>query len=368
MSMKRIGKKVRFMISAMMLMFLGTAAISSASSETLRMLVWEGDTPAERQQEFVKLVKEKYGVDLKLEISYVSGTDDFFPAVRDAKADIIAPGHNVPKDERFHLIGHKLVLPLNLDNIPNYKNILPDLQKSEYFTESGKVYGVPYIRGPYCLIYNTSIVKKAPDSWNILWDPEFRGKYALGDQYEENVYITALAMGMSRDDIFSYVKVNIPEFQAKLARLAADAHSLWEGVDKPEELKGLALAASWGISPPGLRETGEIWKVAETKEGIPGWMGGIMIGYSLEDKPELRRIAEEWLNYVLSNDYQTYLAKLYMPVTATVRDSLTPEQIERFRLDDPTYFEKNYILYKILDKKDRDGFKRLWERALKQRK
>ncbi len=368
--MKGIGKKVRFMISAIMVVCLGMAASCPASSETLRVLEWGAYLPQEHQQKFISLVKEKYGVDLKFEITGVKDNDDFFPALRDKKTDIISPSHNVPKNERFNLIRHKLVLPLNMDNIPNYKNVVSVLQKPDYCTEAGNIYGVPIARGPYGLAYNTAIVTEPPDSWNIFWDPKFKGKYTLGNLYQQNVNITALAMGIAPDDISDYTKVNTPEFIEKLTYLAVNARSVWEGVDKPEDLKGLALAASWGSGIPGLREMGEIWKIAEPKEGTTAWLDNFMISQTLEDKPKLRQIAEEWLNYVLSDDYQMYIIRGIgcSPVTTTISKNLTPEEIERFHLDDPTHFEKHRILWKSLGKRERQGLDSLWENALKQRK
>ncbi len=342
-----------------------------AEEQTLRMLVWEGYAPKELRQEFIKLVKDKYGVDLKLEVSYVAGNDDFFPALRDSKADIISPSHPVPKDKRWQLINLNLVLPLNLDNIPNYKHVLPSLQKAEYCTEGGKVYAVPHVRGPYGLAYNTALVKKKPESWNILWDPKYKNKYTLGkDAYVHNVSITALAMGISSDDMNKFAVVNTPEFQEKLAQLAGNSAPMWEGVDSAKVLKGLPLSVVWGFSLPGLKEMGETWKIAEPKEGTTGWVDNFMISHTLESKPNLRRIAEEWLNYVLSDSYQEYDVRglACAPVTTTVKAKLTQEEIEQFHLDDPSHFEKNRILWKILSKKDRKGLDRLWTEALTARK
>ncbi len=225
-------------------------------------------------------------------------------------------------------------------------------------------------RGIYGLAYNTAIVTKSPDSWNILWDPKFRGRYALGDVYQQNVNITALAMGIAPDDISDYRKVNTPEFMKKLTYLAVNARSLWKGIDQAEDLKGLPLATSWGTYFPALKKMGEIWKFAEPKEGSTAWLDNFMISHTLEDKPELRQIAEELLNYILSDDYQTYVVRGMgcTPVTTTVRGRLTSEEIERFHLDDPTHFEKHRILWKSLGKRDRKGLKRLWDKALKQRK
>ena len=149
-------------------------SLSPTAAEELRMLVWEGYTPPDLCEKFKKLVKEKHGIDLTLKIKYVSGNDDFFPALKNKTADIISPSHNVPMDKRWKLIKMKLVLPLNLKNIPNYKNIIPALQNADYCTEGGEVYAVPHVRGPYGLAYNTTVIKEAPATWNVFWDPKYK--------------------------------------------------------------------------------------------------------------------------------------------------------------------------------------------------
>ncbi len=339
-----------------------------AKEATLRMLVWEGYTPDSVKEPFIKMIKEKYDVDLKIEETFVAVNDDFFPALRDGKADIISPSHNVPKDQRWKLIKLKLVLPLNLDNIPNYKNILPSLQRADYCVMDGQVYAVPSVRGPYGLAYNTAKVTEEPTSWNILWAPQYKGQYTLGKGvYQHNVSLTALAAGVAPADIYSFKAVNNPEIQGKLESLAANAAPMWVGVDDPDSLKGKALAVVWGFSLPALKEMGETWKIAEPKEGTTGWVDNFMISHTLADKPELKRIAEEWLNYVLEDEYQIYDIRglACAPVTTSVKSKLTPEEVAQFHLDDPTHFEKNRIMWKALAKKDRKGLEKLWNDALK---
>ncbi|MDM8516800.1 extracellular solute-binding protein [Desulfobacterales bacterium HSG16] len=345
---------------------------ASVSAETLRIFSYEVYASAEFQQKFIKLVKEKYDIDLKLDIKYINEPDEIFPMLRDGKADIITPSHNLPKDERYQLIKHKLALPLNLENIPNYKNVDPGLQKADYCSKGDKVYAVPVARGPYGLAYNTTILKKAPESWNIFWEPQFKDKYSLGEyQYEENIFNAALAMGFSPKDMSNYKKLNTPEFQKKLAYLVANAHGMWKIQDTPKDLKGLPFAMSWGDSLGGLKEMGEIWKMAEPKEGTTFWVDNVMIGYTLENKPKLKQIAEEWLNIVLSDEYQLNVVTRgigTIPVITTIMEHLTPDEIERCHLDDPTYFTDNSILWPTLGKTDRKGLKRLWKKAMKSRK
>ncbi len=342
-------------------------ATNSIFAETLRVLTWEAYMPKEFQQKLIQLAKDKYDVDLALEIQFVNGNDEFFPALRDKKADIITPSHNVIRDKRYRFIKHRLILPLDLKNIPNYQNVDAGLQRAAYCTEGDKVYGVPVARGPYGLVYNTAKFETAPDSWNILWDPKYKGQYAIGKhQYEENIFSTALAMGFSADEISNYKKLNTPAFQEKLAQLVKNAHNMWEGVDKPEDLKGLTLATAWGDSINGLKKMGEIWKLAEPKEGVTAWVDNFMISHTLEEKPKLRQIAEEWLNIVLSDEYQMYIVRGIgtVPIISTIIDRLSPEEIERFHLDDPAHFKNNRILWPTLGKIDRKGFKRLWDKAM----
>ncbi|MDM8542992.1 extracellular solute-binding protein [Desulfococcaceae bacterium HSG9] len=370
--MKKRVKTIQLSFLLVLVMVFSMFSAASVFAETLRILTWEGYMPAEFQKKLILLAKEKHGVDLKLEIKHINGNDEFFPALRDKKADIITPSHNMPRDSRYRLIKHKLVLPLNLKNIPNYKNIEPALQKAAYCTEGDAVFAVPVARGPYGLVYNTAILKEAPKSWNILWDPRFKGKYSIGKyQYEENIFSIALAMGVARDDISNYKKLNTPEFQEKLAQFVANAHGMWEGADKPEDLKGLALATAWGDSLNGLKKMGEIWKMADPKEGTTAWVDNFMISHTLEEKPKLKHIAEEWLNIVLSDEYQIYCivrGKGVVPIITTIMDKLSPDEIERFHLDDPTYFKNNRILWPTLEKADRRGLKRLWDKAMKTRK
>jgi spermidine/putrescine-binding protein len=366
--MKKLFSKGQFAALVFFCAALMGFTIPTASAETLRILEWGFYMPESAQKQIIKIAKDKYGVDLKLEIKAVNGNDDFFPALKGKTADVIAPSHNVPRDERYRLIKHKLVLPLNLDNIPNYKNVDAGLQKADYCTEGGVVYGVPIARGPYGLAYNTAIVTEAPKSWNIFWDPQYKGKYSIGKhQYEENIFSVALAMGYSKNDISNYKKLNNPEFQKKLAEFIANAGGMWEGSDKPEDLKGLAFATSWGDSLNALKDIGEVWVMAEPKEGTTAWVDNIMISHTLKDKPKLKQIAEELANIIISDDNQIeYANGGGTPVTSSIMDKLSPEIIKRAHLDDPDYFKNNMVLWPTLNKTDRKGLKRLWDKALKQ--
>lgn len=356
-----------FWFAALLLLPLGSAS----GEEVLRMLVWEGYAPDEQVARFEKIVYEKYNRPVRLKVSFISDPNGFFDAVRGKEADIISPTHNLIKDKRFDLIDKKLILPIDLKNIPNYENIIPSLQRENYITEGGNVYGVPFVHGPYGLAYNTKHMN-APESWDVLWDPKYAGRYTISaDYYEVNIYIAALALGLRGVNIHTDEALNTPEFKEKLNYLAQNARSLWTGVDKADDLDGLSLAAVWGFSFPELEKRGKIWKFAEPKEGTMGWVDNFVIANSLREKPFLRRVAEEWLNFVLSPEFQVEAVVRGLgssPVNLSVRDLLTPEEVGRFHLNDPDYFKNNRILWPTVNStRDRNRMKLLWDDAMEKR-
>lgn len=339
---------------------------SANAAMTLNLLTWEGYAPDAQVAVFTKLIKEKYNEDITLNVTYVSSSDQYFTSIRNKSADIIAPSHNIIKDERYKLISQNLILPIDLNNIPNYSKVLPSLQNAEYATTDNKVYSVPLVHGPYGLAYNADAIP-APTSWTALWDPKNSGKYAVSsDYFEVNIYITALALGISPEKLTDVHALNSPTLQKKLKDLVTNANNLWVGVDSAEDLKNNVMAAAWGFSFPDLLKQGQTWKMAEPKEGTTSWVDGHAISKTLADKPKLKKIAEEWINFTISDDFQLNAIVRGIgsaPVNTTIKSQLTKEEIATLHLDDPDYFKNNRILWPTLNTRQRNLFKLMWETA-----
>lgn len=362
--MKNLAEKIRILFMGMLI---AVFSITSAFAEELRMMTWEGYAPEKHVGIFRQLVREKYGVELNLSIKYISNPDEFYKGVRNKRVDIFSPTHNIPKDPKYKFIKGKLALPIDLNHIPHYKEMIPSFQKADYFTEGGQVYVVPFLYGPYGLAYNTGILKETPMTWNILWDPKYARKYAISsDYYEVNIFTTALAMGVDKDKIHHYDAVYSHDMVDKLKHLVKNAGKLWTGVDTADDLQGLSLAAAWGFSFAELKKRGEVWKMSDPEEGSAGWIDCWMISHTLRNKPKLKRIAEEWINYAISPEFQLNVAVRELssgPVNLTIKDQLTPEEREAFHLNNPNYFQNKFLPWKILDRRTRRGFKLLWKKA-----
>ncbi len=338
---------------------------------TLRMLIWEGYAPIEAQQAFQRIIREKYDVDLKFQIDYASNPDEFFNKLRAGKVDLISPAHNVPKDSRYNLTQNGLTIPLNLENIPNYAKLMPKLSRQSWAIDQGDIYAIPIVHGVYGLAYNSAKVKVPPKSWSIFWDPKYAGLYTVNqDYYELNVYIAALALGKSKDDIFQYDKIKGGVLEDRLHALAKNAGKFWRGFDQPEHYKNVVLATTWRFTFPNENGLFTDWRMAEPSEGTLWFIDTIMLSKTLKDHDLLRTIAELWINFLLEPESQVaYLAKKIgvCPVTTEAWEIYSRQVLsfsERQRLN--RVFE-NLIPWQILEIRSRNAFDLLWNEALTDR-
>ena len=116
-----------------------------------------------------------------------------------------------------------------------------------------------------------------------------------------------------------------------------------------------------------LKKRGEPWKMAEPSEGMPAWIDNYAITFALADKPFLKKVAEEYINRLLSIDYQIEHIMRDMsltPIITNIGDWLTDEEKERIHIGTPNFFAKNRILVTTYSKRDRNGLKLLWDEAM----
>ncbi len=349
----------------------GDGAGPSTDEElVLRLRIWPGYAPDEYVEEFETRIEKTYGRTVKLEVAYTDGgANDFYDPIREKSVDVVTITHHLFKDQRFRFIAKELLLPLDLERIPNFTKLLPTLRKAEHISSEGRTFGVPICQGPYTLAYNQELIRKAPDSWEALWDPAYRGKYTLAaNEYLYNLNITALALGYPRESLSNYDAMNNSEFKEKLRELTTNAASFWIGADKPEDLSGLHLAAVWGDSIGRLKRRGERWATVVPKEGVPFWIDNYAITWALADRPFLKKVAEEWINALLGREYQVeYVVRelSLVPVIEGVETALTADERARLSLDEPDGVRASRIVQPTLaSERDRNGLKRLWEKAM----
>lgn len=102
----------------------------------------------------------------------------------------------VPSDYMIaRLIDEDMLAEINWDNIPNIKNI--DEQYLNLFFDPEQKYSLCYNVGTTVLIYNTNYIDEKPDSWDILWDEQYRDKVLMFNNSRDAFAIAQALLGQS---------------------------------------------------------------------------------------------------------------------------------------------------------------------------
>lgn len=363
--------KCKFILIGVVAFVLMQSSIVFAKEITLNILCWEGYTK-QYTANFIKLMKEKHKVDIKFNIKNISAPQEFWDAARPKKVDLISPAHNILKSDKWKFIKGRVALPIDLKNVPNYKNLLPMLQKNQFVTKGKDVFAVPYTMGPYGLCYNADKVPE-PKSWDVLWSEKAKNKFSISKDYPScNIYVTALVLGANYKEIYDFgvlsKKIGVAKLQKKLDVLGKNAFSLWAGTAQPDEFPKLSYATTWGYAVAAANAKGGNWKMANPKEGGTMWVDHWVITHAVKGDKFKKKICEEWINYCLSDQLQIGVVRNWgvSPVLSEVK-GLTAEEISVFNVGNDKYWE-SLSLWENQDNRTQNGFKVLWKKATKGRK
>ncbi len=102
----------------------------------------------------------------------------------------------IPSDYMIErMIKEDLLLPLDKSKINTIKNIDPSLMNMSYDPESK--YSIPYLWGTLGIVYNKSEVKETVDSWDILWNENYKNEIVMLESSRDSIGIALLKLGYS---------------------------------------------------------------------------------------------------------------------------------------------------------------------------
>lgn len=104
----------------------------------------------------------------------------------------------IPSDYMISkMIKEKLIQPLDMDNIPNYKYIMDNYRDLAYDPENK--YSVPYTWGTVGIIYNAEQIDipKEEIDWDILWNEEYKDQILMFDNPRDAFAIAEIMLGYS---------------------------------------------------------------------------------------------------------------------------------------------------------------------------
>ena len=184
-----------------------------------------------------------------------------------------------------------LLQKIDFNNIPNIKYIGKDFLNPVY--DKTNEYSVPYMWGTFGILYNKKMVKEPVDSWDILWNPKYKGNILMFDSVRDTMGIALKKLGYSINSTDSK-QIN----EAKNALIKQKdlvlAYVNDEGKDRL-----LGEEAAMGIVYSGdavnlMNENPNLQYVIP-KEGTNKWVDTMCIPKTAQNKKE----AEMFINFLL---------------------------------------------------------------------
>jgi putative spermidine/putrescine transport system substrate-binding protein len=269
----------------------------SASAETLRILTWEGYADAD----YIKEFEAETGA--TVQATFVGDDAEIWAKVRGSNgedADIITT--NVGQLQRY--VDSGLLAPIDMDKLPNQAQALErfrDLSKIPGVVHDNKPYMIPFYYGAYLLAYNPDMVDEAPTSWNVLWDPKYKGMVLTHDSYEYNFTIAAIMDGVK--DPYHLSEEQLQKYKEKEIELKRQLLAYYSFSDEAVQMYKnndiAVMVAGYGKQMvKAIRDSGAKVEAVFPKEGAPVWLDAMAITKGAT--PERAELAHKWINFILS--------------------------------------------------------------------
>lgn len=104
----------------------------------------------------------------------------------------------IPSDYMISkMINEKLVQPLDMDNIPNFKYIMDNFRNQAY--DPSNEYSVPYTWGTVGIIYDKTMIDIPEEDidWDLLWNEDYADQILMFDNPRDAFAIAELIQGYS---------------------------------------------------------------------------------------------------------------------------------------------------------------------------
>ena len=326
----------------------------SKKTPTLNLLVWEGYA----DPSFVHAFEEANHC--KISASYMGSSDELVAKLRGGSAgnyDIISPSSDVAT----MIATTELAEPLDLSKLPSYSQLSSQLTSLPLVRSSGKVYGVPFMWGPDPMIYDTTVFAQPPDSWNVFWDPKYKGKISVWDDLS-TVYMAAQILGYDQPDPGQLYNLSDDQLEAvkkKLLELKPNIRKMWSTGGELTNLfqnHEVVAAMGWPLMTNQLRKAN--FPVGETipRENTTGWIDHLMITSGSENK----ELAYKFLEYMIEAETQKKVTDVtgYTPANPQAAKFMTPDQVKGLHLDDVDANQKHIYFWQNVPRRAR--YNEIW--------
>ncbi|MGA0563463.1 ABC transporter substrate-binding protein [Ancylobacter sp. VNQ12] len=281
---------------------LASAAAFAGPKGEVRLLAYEGYADPAWTEEFEK----ETGITVK--VTYVGGVDEQIAKMKASNGkdyDVVT----VDTASLKAFADQKLIAPIDKDKLTSAKNLLPEFREMSNATFGGATYGVPWAWGSLGMVYDKKTFPTAPDSWEVLWDPKFKGKVIALDDANNDINFGAIALGIK--DPFNLTDAQFAEVKAKLIALKKNLLTYFAGFDEGTTIwseNDVVLMFSMGeLAAINLQKKGFDVGYVIPKEGAVGWLDNLTVSAGTANTDA----AYAWMNFALQKKIGADMAKKF---------------------------------------------------------
>src|SRR5579859_4907249 len=313
----------------------------SRKTPTLNLLVWEGYA----DPSFITAFENENHC--KISASYMGSSDELMAKLRGGSAgnyDVISPSSDVASS----IATSGLAAPLDLAKIPSYSQLSLQLTSLPLVHVKDQIYGVPFMWGPDPIVYDTTAFPQPPDSWNVFWDPKYKGKVSVWDDLS-TVYMAAQVLGYDKPDPSHLYNLNDQELdavKAKLLALKPNVRKIWSTGGELTNLfqnHEVVAAMGWPLMTNQLRAANFPVEEIIPKENTTGWIDHLMITAGSENKD----LAYKFLEYMIEAQTQKRVSDVtgYTPANPQAAQFMTANQQRNLHLDNVDEYQKRIYFW-----------------------
>jgi spermidine/putrescine-binding protein len=211
-------------------------------------------------------------------ISELAGNAEGFAKLKEVKGQLDKmSGDALWVPDAYYKDG--LIVPFNINELKVSSQLYSFARAFEIWTKPEGYLGYPFGWSPISIYYNKAQVSPAPDSWEVLLDPKYKGRIVVERQPEEIVAYMGKAAGI--DDVYNMTDDQLATVKGYLERLKPNvlkfAQQATDSVNAMISEEAWLITGNFGNEDRVKDGGGPEIAGFIPKEGTVGWMDAEMI-------------------------------------------------------------------------------------------
>jgi len=241
--------------------------------------------------------------------------------------------------------------PIDTNQLENFDN-LDDRFQDMNFVSDDEVWGVPYDVGIFSLTYQEEEFSSAPESWEVLFDPEYEDRILMQDAPSQGCQLAALYTGQDPLDPDDFDEIEeVLENQNDLVHMYWDEFEIGMRQYIQDEVDVGQLTVGRTIQAALDHDTAVDYTVPE--EGAMTYYDE----FTIPENAEHTETAYAWIDFYLDGGGPIFTElERYRATTANLEEEISDELVPWFEWPE----EWDLVTQELLDEEVQERYDEIW--------